>query len=617
MLQLPINVYPDKVAFDSTSAAYDRDVHFNFKGDILSAVYWRVYDYDTQRVVLDDVIYKPELYPLAYNNDYVEFVNMFNTLPTRKSYILQMMFCQTYKYDDAFYGNYDMFTARGEIVDDVAANSQTIKIEDKINIIYPWNRNGSVCSANIEEITHDGITEEVDLAAIQIRIDGGEKNIIESYDRDTGIATLRFAWTNSYPAGTSYQLYASYLITSQYFFQTVKTPQIENVTVTPMAYGMIYSAFYWQKDRQMLKYYTLDVYKNRGNSNNKVWHLVKKTPKIYSQNINYTFVDDYDYECRSTSSGIGGNDYTREYRFIFTGVMQTGMTISNTYDYVMPERKGQIATSATARALHASMNTVRVEVETASGAYWLDKCYRAYRLNADGLYNPYTSPTKLAIDYTNIPDKTLVYDGAWNGGFEDYTASAKGEYRYMIVPYMSGENTEVYEAVISNVVKTDYYGYTITAIYDSNMDADNMAFYKFGDTWKFLADIEDTTVTQNTSKELHIGYGKYSTLTSTDVNYASGSLSGMIANLVCPNKVYDDIELVRAWRRFITQDCQFILKSQKGDVWVVNIVENPTTQYREDVAKLPTRFTFSWAECGDIKDILCGEFLPPKVVDRW
>ena len=56
MLQYPINVYPDKTAFDTSSVSVDyfKGIKLTFKGDMLSALYWKVYDYNTGDVVLED-----------------------------------------------------------------------------------------------------------------------------------------------------------------------------------------------------------------------------------------------------------------------------------------------------------------------------------------------------------------------------------------------------------------------------------------------------------------------------------------------------------------------------------------------------------------------------------
>ena len=105
---------------------------------------------------------------------------------------------------------------------------------------------------------------------------------------------------------------------------------------------------------------------------------------------------------------------------------------------------------------------------------------------------------------------------------------------------------------------------------------------------------------------LHVGYGKYSSATHTGLNYMSGTFNGAIVQANCDGEVKwkDDINLVKAWRDFITRDCIYLLRSQKGDVWVVNVIDNPTTTYDEKYKPITTSVSFNWAECASIDDIM-------------
>ena len=86
----------------------------------------------------------------------------------------------------------------------------------------------------------------------------------------------------------------------------------------------------------------------------------------------------------------------------------------------------------------------------------------------------------------------------------------------------------------------------------------------------------------------------------------SGTFNGAIVQANCDGEVKwkDDINLVKAWRDFITRDCIYLLRSQKGDVWVVNVIDNPTTTYDEKYKPITTSVSFNWAECASIDDIM-------------
>jgi hypothetical protein len=85
----------------------------------------------------------------------------------------------------------------------------------------------------------------------------------------------------------------------------------------------------------------------------------------------------------------------------------------------------------------------------------------------------------------------------------------------------------------------------------------------------------------------------------------------------CSRKQFeDDIEVVKAWRRFLAQDCQFVLRTNKGDVLLVNLIDNGTTKYEEDNIRVPVQFSISWAECGSMEDILVFDRMPNNYTDR-
>lgn len=59
------------------------------------------------------------------------------------------------------------------------------------------------------------------------------------------------------------------------------------------------------------------------------------------------------------------------------------------------------------------------------------------------------------------------------------------------------------------------------------------------------------------------------------------------------------MEKVKTWMEFICGDNPFVLKSDKGDVWVVNIVNSPSRQYDETIEPIFTKIRYDWAESYD------------------
>ncbi len=633
MLQYPINVYPDNVAFDSTKNTYQRNIHFTNKGDFLTCAYWRLYNYDTQEIAtvggaqVLGIIKNATLTPLAYNNEEVQSELTFANLPVGR-YILQMMLTQTRtnKTNTSFINIYDRYVSRGKLTAAYTTGDETIKIEDKVNVIYEWNKSGDTYSHTEIDVTISGTTQTVKTSAIIMQI-GNESVVVDNYNAATGEIELESALQNDYAAGTPYKLYANYLITEQYYFEVATEPEIQalhsdiegDVWATWNARGGKFEGFYWQgqyayetQNGTMLKYYTVDVQKKRSLN---VWDDVVSSGKIYSQDIEYNLYDDYD-----PSALAGGNYETKTYKFILNCVLQNGMTFEKEYEAVQPNRDLTAIVSGCDFQQSNIFNSLSLYIHATSHGL-SNLGYRVYRTEADSLYNVDTRQDKLRRDYPMRPVKTLIAD--INGGssgsgtvFYDYTTSNHAKYQYIIVPYSRAANaTTIYQAYVTDPVETNFYGYTLTALKDTGKDLDGKSFYMNGDTWKFMGDIQDTDNAQNLNRVSHVGAGKYASVTSMDNDYMSGSLTAALGYMNCSTKNFeDDIEVVKAFRRFIAQDCLFILRSQKGDVWLVKIADSSSTKYEEDNSRIPVSFTFTWVEVGSLDDIIVQNEYPVTIV---
>ena len=231
MLQYPINVYPDKVALDSTKSTYDRNVHFTFKGDILSSVFWRVFEYNTQKISntggnpRSGIVYTSTLSPLAHNNEEVTLGQNILAGLQKKRYLLQMMFTQTRNDIDRtqLINVCDRFVSRGKVVADCAEDSTYIKIEDRINVIYEWNNVNGIYSCIRKNIDVGQSTIRHRMTDIVMKIED-ETYHIENYNYNTGEIGLTVRTSRAYPAGTPYQLYANYLVCEQYYFEVAAEP---------------------------------------------------------------------------------------------------------------------------------------------------------------------------------------------------------------------------------------------------------------------------------------------------------------------------------------------------------------------------------------------------------
>lgn len=170
--------------------------------------------------------------------------------------------------------------------------------------------------------------------------------------------------------------------------------------------------------------------------------------------------------------------------------------------------------------------------------------------------------------------------------------------------------------MIGDVV-TDWDGWTITSIipyrtvdtYYNKEDvrtkniSNKLSFiyaqepYVLGETWRFISSIDSGDITHNLGLTVHTGTSAFPTVTRTNNTYQSGSFIANLLSVECPSeKIYDDIEKVNRWIKFINGDNPFILKSDKGDVWIIAISENTSRRYDESTPWILTNVSYSWVE---------------------
>lgn len=566
MLQYPTNFYPENVAIDRSLPQSDdtTKLRFTFNGDILTCLWIKVFDYATGALVTHRLRSAAALLPWKYNGDEVEILNMFSACTNGNDYVVQMILAQC---NQTGTGNiYDMPVLGGSL-QETMTSATSLKIEDGIENIYEWGYDNGLYKPTFDD--YDNLVIGM---VIQI---GDETRVIESYDKSTGEIVVDSAFTSLQTEGTHYQIYSNYLVSPQYYFMCRTTPVI-TPSVEWDERGALCSLSYTQAENAFIKYAELSLYTETGTT------PLASSGKIFSQRIVWRAGIDY------TADG-GGSVYRLGYKV----VTQDNMVVDGSYNSTsQTELDAPIHTDV---QLNDSKRTVQLRVYSGGGAENFGA--RMYRKDLN-------SGKSILVN---------VKDIAGSGYIDDYTASNHGRYEYRCVPYdASGLTTTIY-VTDPKEVSTNWYGYTITALYDSGGDVYDKPYFQVGDTWTFMADIEDTTVSQNGDKTLHVGYGQFPTVSSTEVNYSSGTVSGMLGYLECATKTYiDTIELVKAWREFIMQPCPFVLKSQKGDVWIVNITDAPSTSYQENAPSIPTRFTFSWAECAKADDVMISNLPPPS-----
>ena len=182
--------------------------------------------------------------------------------------------------------------------------------------------------------------------------------------------------------------------------------------------------------------------------------------------------------------------------------------------------------------------------------------------------------------------------------FTDWTAGNNRQYVYRF--QKSG-----YAPVDTSAFYTKFKGWTISALnpLDSSYQNNRQA-YSIGETWHFIAGSQPSDISDNLSIVQHEGTSSYPTTSRANTKYESGSFSTQLFTVQCPaNRIVDDIERVERWVKFISGDNPFLLKSAKGDVWVVNIVNTPTRQYEEGKPNIWTTISYDWVQVADTRKI--------------
>jgi hypothetical protein len=219
--------------------------------------------------------------------------------------------------------------------------------------------------------------------------------------------------------------------------------------------------------------------------------------------------------------------------------------------------------------------------------------------------------------------------------FTDYTAGNNSEYDYSFDRVIADVAIADYDPAINykpyNIesVQTKWDGWTITALHPfkdyvkNYIESDPMTLkdtnilttvfaktpYVVGETWHFLSAINSGDITTNLGINVHVGTSAYPTVTRTKNKYQTGSFTAHILELECPStNVIDNIDKVKRWDKFINDDCLFILRSDKGDVWVIAISENTSRSYDESVEPILTTASYSWTEVCKAEDIQIIQF---------
>lgn len=226
--------------------------------------------------------------------------------------------------------------------------------------------------------------------------------------------------------------------------------------------------------------------------------------------------------------------------------------------------------------------------------------------------------------------------------FKDFNIHNHDFYEYLAVVSSQNDNGKYVYKVYENI---DDYGEKIYS--ETNWgnwsicnieETDNENIYsKVGNTWLLGLNLEEENLTQNLSVTKWDTLGQYPKISVGERNYLSSSVTcllGRMAEVTTSNgkeyryterenlnseykeispyiqkkeftdsKYSREMEKFLKWRDFCGDGALKLLKDIKGNAWVVQIIDSPTSSYNTKALDTPTTISFDWAEVIKIDDI--------------
>lgn len=662
MLKTPINVYPSngQVIYIDQTLSEDPTQHrkyqnapiftFTFQGDLLSWAQLEMYNTNTNQ--LEYSAYCPadgEMYKDIHNN-----TEMRISAQTLCEYGVNG---RNYKYKYRLYQNdpqtglplCDMYISRGKVLADTFYNPSEgryiYQIQSHItNLKDPYYFN--------YDDNPDSDGRLIGCTYIEI---GLERRMILGYNPINGEIAVPSPFSTKIRAGMPYKLFCNYIETGYYDFKARLLP-VSQITTKTTDDGLVCNASYLQQNYVGLKSYKFNVYKigdesnmlkgnlasdyseydgkvNKRNIpigtnitdnlvNKKIVISINDSLKISGVISNYnsttgiatlksnldtmpppasaytielenealieTMDVDYSYDLTKT---FPVNALGSEFRIECEITTQEDCSITNCI-YINPEASQDntgkiehIRFGATNDDDYSIIDTSEVTLRWNSTK---DCYYRIYRQDVDSGKTVFLGKTNRSVS-----------DGYFVK-FIDYTIANNHKYKYFIIPCKDGVSFKTYT---SKTITVQWDGWYISSIeYDG--DKLNRHVYTLGDTWHFVSGINSGDIARNINSALHVGTANYAKTSRDNTKYDSGTFTANLLSISCPNgEIIDDIQRVQKWMQFITDNKTFILKSDKGDAWIINIVNSPSRSYDETVNPILTTISYEWVEVENIESI--------------
>ena len=550
MIRTPINVYPQNIAVDiMTNPRFS----FTFSGNRLIGNEIYIYDCYTE---------KPVGYSENQDGNYT-FVYWFGVYDKSKIYnnevystTLQSLDILTtngrnYKWGvRIFHDVFDVVLLTGKIRQDSTEN----------NAIYVSKGLDGDFGIKKPTIYND---TEIGCQYVQIEYERHKIIEIDNSDENYTILYLDEPFTKQPKVSDSYKIITNYIHSPFYYFKARSIPVVEAKIEVGTDGLLKCTGTYIQAEDVPVKKYKWQLYKTVDDKD----VFITESKYIFNASLEYTFYQHLEQDCTYKAKLIVVNQDN-------TVAEQMSESITITYN-------------------ESILKNVEVTYNEKNNTFEL-------YIQSNSTINTYN------IFRKKNNENEIRYIGNGYGyecRFNDYLISAENIYTYYIIPY--SEERGLTEPYVYVTYPIDVESWTLTSL--SNLNQNNLKynFYSAVETWQIKLDVQNSDIVNNLNREIHVGAGKYPKVSMNDVNYMTGGFSGLVSSINCSNdenKIVDNIEKVEKWRKFITGNNPFLIKSPKGDLWFAHISDNPTTKY-DDVSYL-TIISVSFTQTDDIENII-------------
>lgn len=666
MLKTPINVYPSEgqVIYIDKTKAENPPAHypyknapvftFTFQGDLLSWVQIEMYETNTNKKVYN--AYAPsdgEMY-VKHNNNQMS--------------ISEQTLCKygvngkNYKYRYRLYQNdpmdgtpmCDMYIARGKVAAETTSPKEIALKKDMKNIRKPYYFDDK------DNPDADGHL----IGCIYLEI-GDERRMITDYDIKTGIATIQSAFSTKPEVGSVFKLFCNYIETGYYDFKARKHPSVTIETKEDKD-GIKCTATYSQENHVGLKYYKFNVYQQKTSSDKVTGNLasdysqyedsIDKKHIPIETNINENIINkiiiitsdddiyrgsivsynsttgivtlsrelkdmppsgssyeilidgetlietmqpDYSYDLTKTFPvNALGNSFRIECEVATQENDFVKRTQNITFDeptdtsYDIKEFKiNEILTKATDNKYKGVVDNVSITIEWA-GAIGASCQYRIYREDLTCQKTVFLGAT--GMNYTGLSYSVII---------NDYSVENNHTYKYHIVPCINGK---AYKASSTCEIPVQWDGWCIMSL-EYDKEELNRKKYNMKEMWRFISAVDSGNIEFNLKSALHVSTSEYAKTSRDSTKYQSGTFTADLLTINCAGseRIDDyDIAQVNKWNKFISENTTFLLKSQKGDTWIINITDNPSRSYDETLTPMITTVTYNWVEVENTDNVI-------------